>query len=125
MDSYKAAQKFGLSEEILSDASAAIIAIDHNERVTYLNPIAEQRYACSASHAIGLPLRDLYSYEWIAPNDAANAYTALADVGIWQGRNIHVLRDGTRMTVDSVVRVVNRYDTPPGMVAVIRAVALL
>lgn len=124
MDFSAAATIFGLPNNVIGDPDSAVVAIDHAERVTYLNEVAERLYACSASRAIGRPLNDLYLYEWIAPDDAVDAFAALAATGMWQGRNLHILPDGRRITVDSTVRVVNSHDTSPGMVAIIRPVTI-
>ena len=41
--------------QILRHVSDAVISIDNESRVTYLNPTAEQQYRVAAADAVGRP----------------------------------------------------------------------
>src|SRR5215212_3247634 len=79
---------------ILSQVSDAVIAIDSDGRVSYVNASAEQQYQVTAARALGRPLSEIYGYRWIAPEDQERAEAALARDGFWRGENLHVLRNG-------------------------------
>jgi PAS domain-containing protein len=63
--------------QILRHASDAVISIDNDGRVTYMNPTAEHRYEIAAVDAVGRPLHDLYEYRWVDPADEARSITAI------------------------------------------------
>jgi PAS domain S-box-containing protein len=92
-----------LAETVLGLVNDAIIAIDDQERITYLNPAAERQYGRSAPEVVGKPLRELFEYRWIGPHDEAAAAATLRAAGVWRGENIHIRRDGVRCHVESVV----------------------
>src|SRR5688572_6748181 len=48
--------------EVLSQINEAVIALDNDHRVTYINPAAEQLYDIRASDALGRNLTDVYQY---------------------------------------------------------------
>jgi PAS domain S-box-containing protein len=109
--------------QILRHVSDAVICIDNNGRVTYMNPTAEQQYQVDAADVIGRPLRDLYEYRWLDPTDETRSTDALAREGFWRGENLHVLHGGTVLHVDSTVSVLtDEADRPVGLLAVIRDV---
>ena len=108
---------------ILGQVSDAIISIDNEGRVTYLNASAERQYEVRRSDAVGRPLSDLYTYRWLSPEDEAHATKSLERQGFWRGENLHVLRSGRVLRVDSSVTVLtNKSGTPLGLLAVIRDV---
>jgi PAS domain S-box-containing protein len=109
--------------QILRHVSDAVISIDNDGRVTYLNPSAEQQYHVAATDAVGRPLRDLYEYRWVDPTDEARSIAALGREGYWRGENLHILRDGTVLHVDSTVSVLtDDANRQIGLLAVIRNV---
>ena len=111
---------------ILRQVSDAVVSIDNDGRVTYLNPSAERQYQVKAVDAVGRPLSEIYSYQFLNPEDEAAAATALADDGFWRGENLHVLRDGRVLHVDSSVNVLrDPSGAPVGLLAVIRDITAL
>src|SRR5215218_11018759 len=70
---------------ILSQVSDAVIAIDNDGRVTYVNASAEQQYQVAAAGALGQPLSEIYGYRWIAPEDQERAEASLARDEFWRG----------------------------------------
>ena len=108
---------------ILGQVSDAVISIDNDGRVTYLNASAERQYDVAAGDAIGRPLSDIYSYRWIAPEDETEASASLAQHGFWRGENLHVLRNGRTLRVESSVTVLKHgTGAPLGLLAVVRDV---
>jgi len=109
--------------EILAEVSDAIVVIDDNQCVTYLNAAAERQYGVSASEALGHKLSAIYRYRWARPQDEAAAMTALRDTGCWRGENIHIKRSGEEIEVESAVSRLNAGDdSRPSTLAVIRDV---
>jgi PAS domain-containing protein len=47
--------------EILSQISDAVVAVDNEERVTYMNAAAERQYGVTASEALGRSLREVWT----------------------------------------------------------------
>lgn len=94
------------SNRLRGDALAlvqdAVIVVDNENRVTYLNPAAERQYGLTASETLGRALTEVYQPRWLRPEDEA-AFAALHDKGYWRGENIHVKRTGEPLYVESSV----------------------
>jgi len=109
--------------EMLAQVSDAVIAVDTDERVIYLNAAAEQLYGFAASGALGRTLAMIRGARWLHPGDEAAAKAALRDRGEWRGENIHVRHDGTELNVESGITVLRAISgRPTGMLAVVRDV---
>lgn len=109
--------------DILSKVTDAVVAIDEDFHVIYLNAAAEEQYGVSASEALGKHLKSLYDYRWIQEEDKQNAKTALDETGHWRGENIHILRSGEKIFVESAVsQLYDKDGTPSGLLSVIRNV---
>jgi PAS domain S-box-containing protein len=89
--------------EILAQISDAVVCLDNERRVTYLNAAAERQYGITASEALGRNVTELWKYEWLCPEDEAAAMAALRETGYWRGENIHTKRSGERIHVESSV----------------------
>ena len=110
--------------DILGKVSDAVIAIDDDQRVIYLNAAAEQQYGATTSEALGRPLTELYENRWLRPEDEAHAATALRESGHWRGKNIHIKRGGEAIHVESSVsRLLAKDGNPSGLLSVIRDVS--
>lgn len=105
---------------ILAQVNDAVIAIDNEERITYLNTAAAAQYAVDPIAVLGHPLSTLHTYLWLDEDEEAKAYIALQDEGFWRGENIHVRHDGLKIDVESVVSVLEDAGQPIGTLAVIR-----
>ncbi len=115
--------KSGLCGEMLAQVSDAVIAVDLDERVTFLNPAAERQYGIAAAEALGRKLTELYTYRWLRPDDETAAWTALAQRGEWRGENLHLTRDGRELRVESSVTMLrDAAGSPTGLLAAIRDV---
>jgi PAS domain S-box-containing protein len=107
--------------EILSQISDAVIVVDDELCVTYLNASAEQQYGVTASEALGCHLTKIYEYRWLRPEDEVNAMDILRETGHWRGENIHVKRNGEIIHVEcSVTRLHADNGNRSGLLAVIR-----
>ena len=91
--------------DILAQVADAVIAVDENERVTYLNQRAADAYGVDREQALGCQLRDLYQIEWLNPGAEQEAFASLQTRGSWQGETVHVTNDGERVRVEASVSV--------------------
>jgi PAS domain S-box-containing protein len=109
--------------EMLAQVSDAIIAVDGDERITYLNAAAERLYGFDESRALGQTLTKIFKSRWLHPHDEAAARTALQERGEWRGENVHVRHDGHELNVESSITVLRGIDgLSAGQLAVIRDV---
>lgn len=107
--------------EILAQVSDAVITIDNDQRVTYLNAAAERQYGVSASDVLGRHLSAIYQCRWLRAADESAAMTALRETDCWRGENIHVKRSGEAIHVEASVSQMRAGNgTPCGLLAVIR-----
>ncbi|CCJ35004.1 multi-sensor signal transduction histidine kinase [Methanoculleus bourgensis MS2] len=88
---------------VLGQVDDAVIAVDADGRITYMNRAAERLYGVSSSEALGRLNTDFFTYEWLRPDDEEEAQTALQDPGIWRGVTIHRKRDGEALFVDATL----------------------
>ena len=110
--------------EVIAQIDDAVIAVDNEQRVTYLNEAAARQYGVPVSQALGRPLSALYDYRWLAPEDAQAAVIALAGHGSWRGRNVHVMQSGELIHVESTVTVTrDNAGAQTGLLAVVRDVS--
>ena len=108
---------------ILGQVNDAVLAIDTDGLITFMNRSAERMYGADARHALGRRLTDLYEYRWLSPSDEDEAAEALQRFGFWRGENLHVVRDGRILHVDSSVSALtDDAGQPAGLLAVIRDV---
>jgi len=113
-----------LRNDVIAQMDDAVIAIDNEQQVTYLNDAAARQYGVPASDALGRPLATLYDYRWLAEGDEAAAHEALDTAGSWRGRNLHVKRSGEAIHVESTVSVMkDRHGRRCGLLAVVRDVS--
>ena len=107
--------------DILANVSDAVIAVDNEERVIYLNSAAERQYSVTGSEALGRKLTEIYEYRWVRPGDEERAMAVLREAGHWTGELIHVKRTGEKIYVESSVsRLLGADGAPCGLFATIR-----
>ncbi len=113
-----------LRGEILAQVSDAVITIDDDQRVTYINTAAERQYGVIAAEVLGRRLSEIYEYRWLHPEDETIATTALHETGCWRGENVHVTRSGKAIHVESSVSRFRAQDgIGSGLLAVIRDIS--
>ncbi len=91
--------------EILAQVSDAVIVVDDDKRVTFLNAAAERQYGVTASEVLGRHVARIHETRWLRAEDEAAATDALREHGEWRGESIHIRRDGRRLHVESSVSV--------------------
>jgi PAS domain S-box-containing protein len=89
--------------EILSQISDAVVAVDNEERVTYLNTAAERQYGVTAAEALGRSLREVWIDHWHSREDEEAAMKALRETGYWRGETVHTKRTGEEIQVESAI----------------------
>lgn len=115
------AESSRLRGELLAKVSDAIIVVDEERRLTYLNEAAEELYGISVGEVVGLPVTRLFQRRWLHPEDKGNAKIALSETGRWRGELIHVVRGGEAIPVEtSVTRLREADGKDSGQIAVVR-----
>src|SRR5262245_56003246 len=76
-----------LHATMLSNVLDAVITVDTQQRIRYLNAAAERQYRVRASEVIGTPLSRLYRCCWLNPADEALVNDALQSTGRWRGEH--------------------------------------
>jgi PAS domain S-box-containing protein len=106
---------------MLAQVSDAVITVDDETRIIYLNAAAERLYDFTASRCLGQILSTIYVSRWLHPEDEEAAKTALRERGEWRGENVHVRHDGRELDVESGITVLRDLaGQPTGLLAVIR-----
>ena len=106
---------------ILAHVSDAVIAVDNEHKIIYLNQRAEQQYNINAADFIGRNLKDVYKYRWLKQEDKQFARESLSRSGWWQGENIHLKKNGEEIYVElSVSLLKNHRNEKIGFLAIIR-----
>jgi PAS domain S-box-containing protein len=107
--------------EILAQISDAVIVVDDDQHVTYLNASAEQQYGITASEALGRLVTEIFQCRWLQSGDEDKMIAALSETGYWRGENVHVKRNGEVIHAESSVTRLHSVNGPhSGQLAVIR-----
>ncbi|MBA2556207.1 MAG: PAS domain S-box protein, partial [Chloroflexi bacterium] len=91
------------------DGSAVpLIVVDQEYRVRGMNPAAEAFYGSSENEAMGRQPNELFVLSYLDDTVAADVVGALRTNGVWRGRLLHTLRDGSPHLMDaSLLRVLD------------------
>jgi len=95
---------------ILSQIGDIVIAVDNEERITYLNAAAGKKYGVNATDALGRKLSSIYVPEWLRPEDEAAETAGLHECGEWRGEKIHIRHDGRRLYVETYLTQLRQLD---------------
>ncbi|MDV4341945.1 PAS domain S-box protein [Methanoculleus sp. YWC-01] len=106
-DRKRAEERLRLQARVLSQVEDAVIAADTEGRITYMNRAAERLYGVPSGEGLGRPEGDLFTYQWIDPEDKREARDALRASGAWRGVTVHRKRDGETMFVGMTVSTLN------------------
>jgi len=107
--------------DILAQVSDAVIAVDAEQRVIYLNAAAERQYHLSTSDALGRQLGEIYTQHWPHTATEAVMWATLHERGEWRGETIHRTHDGRDIAVEtSVTALRGASGAPIGYVGVSR-----
>ena len=109
--------------DMLDQVNDAVIAINRENHIIYLNRAAERLYGLTMSEALGLTLPQIYDCRWRRDGDETAAITTLLEHGEWRGENVHVRRDGIEINAESSVTMLRDVGgQPTGILSVIRDV---
>ncbi|MFN7929230.1 MAG: PAS domain S-box protein [Blastocatellia bacterium] len=108
----------------LEQVSNAVITVDTQQRVTWMNAAAERQYGVGQTEALGRPLAEIYECLWLHPEDEAASLAALEQTGQWRGENLHRTGSGVLLRVETVVSELrNDQDVSGGWLLVIRDIS--
>lgn len=106
---------------IVESMGEAVIATDHQYRITYWNPAATATYGWTAAEVLGQPVAALLATTWTSPDEQRAAFAAVAHGERWRGEVTQVRKDGQRVWILSVVTVLRDAEgVALGLVAVNR-----
>ena len=80
-----------------------IIAVDNQNRLTYLNKAAIKQYGIDKEKSLCLKLTQLYAQLWFSPEDEHEAILSIKEKGYWEGTNIQIQPDGTKKVVETAI----------------------
>ncbi|MCM2465198.1 histidine kinase [Methanoculleus sp. CWC-02] len=100
-------ERLRFQARVLSQVEDAVIAADTERRITYMNRAAEKLYGVPSGEGLGRPEAELFTNQWIGPEEKREAQDALRASGFWRGVTVHRKRDGETMFVDMTVSTLN------------------
>jgi PAS domain S-box-containing protein len=109
--------------EILAQVSESVIAVDADQRVTYLNAAAERQYRVCASDALGCQLGSIFTRQWPRAVTEAAMWAGLREHGEWRSEITHRTHDGREIAVEtSITMLRDASGAPAGYVGVFREI---
>ena len=107
--------------DVLSQMEDAVIVLDMESHVVYINAAAQRQYGVAASEALGRPQSLLFTQEWASADEERAASEALNDKGYWRGRCRYLASSGKRLWVEcSNSRLRDARGVPVGLLVVAR-----
>ena len=107
--------------DVLAQMEDAVIVLDTESHVVYLNAAAERQYGVPSAEALGRPRSALFNPEWDSDAEEQAARQALQDDGFWRGRCVYRTPAGKRLFVESSnSRLRDARGNPAGMLVVAR-----
>ncbi|KLK88899.1 histidine kinase [Methanoculleus sediminis] len=103
----QAEEQLRFQARVLSQVEDAVIAADTDGRITYMNRAAERLYDVPSGEALGRPASELFTVEWLRPDDEEAAKNALRSSGTWHGVVSHWKRSGEAIFVDKTLSTLN------------------
>lgn len=88
---------------ILNRLGDAVVGVDNEHRIIYLNQAAEKLYNIKLENFLGRRLEEAYDSRWLNSEDEQAARDALSATEAWQGENIHIKNNGEEIFVESSV----------------------
>ncbi len=86
--------------DVLAQMEDAVIVLDTEGHVVYINAAGERQYGVPAAEALGRPQSALFTQEWDSDADERAARRALNHEGYWRGRCIYRTPAGRRLLVE-------------------------
>jgi len=110
---------------ILEQVSDAVIALDPEQRLTFLNAAAERLYRVGSGAVLGRKVSEIYTRHGPFPEGEAAAWSVLREHGEWRGEGVQRLHDGRELHVESSMSVLRGADgTEAGMLEAIRDISV-
>jgi PAS domain S-box-containing protein len=120
----QADERLHFQSQILAQLSDAVVAIDGVERILFWGHGAEELYGIAARDALGKRRSEIYEDRFSSPEEERAAHASLAHHQYWRGENVHVLRSGREIHVESRVCVLrDASGRERGLLAVIRDIS--
>jgi PAS domain S-box-containing protein len=94
-----------LRSDVLGQMEDAVVGLDLEDRLIYLNPAAERQYGLTASQVLGKARGVLYQEIWLDPADQVEATASLQKTGAYRARTRHLKHRGQEAHVESAVSV--------------------
>ncbi len=114
-------EAFLIKTGALDQITDAIITVDNEDRLIYLNKAAAEQYAIDKNKALGLKLKALYRQLWFTPDAEQEAALSLKEKGYYQGTNVHVRPKGQKAVIESVVTVLkDKSGNKVGLMSIMR-----
>ncbi len=111
-------EKLRLQASALDQMSEAVVAVDLQGRITYLNLAAEKFYSTRADTAVGMRSEDLMKYRYPSMKARQAAKEALERDGAWQGEVIYADQQGERVLSISLTKLKDQNGKPVGLLTV-------
>ncbi|MBC7367005.1 MAG: PAS domain S-box protein [Undibacterium sp.] len=89
--------------EMLAQVSDAVVAVDTEERITFLNVAAERQYGVQAGPMLGRKLVEIFTRHWPSPEQEAAVWAALRERGEGHGEYLQRTHQGRELHVDSSI----------------------
>jgi PAS domain S-box-containing protein len=101
----QAEERTRFQARLLEQVADAVVAIDGERRITYLNPAAVARYGLgeSAEQLLGRPFLEMCTFRFPVAADQARAELAIGGTGVWRGELEHRRRDGVVFSVEATL----------------------
>jgi len=84
---------------LLANVNDAIVASDHQFRLTAMNAAAESLYGWKAEEVLGQSGTEIFRTEWPSV-DADEMRRKITEIGYWRGEATQVLKNGARIPVE-------------------------
>ncbi|MGH6646914.1 PAS domain S-box protein [Aquabacterium sp.] len=92
-----------LRSDVLAQMEDAVIGMDREDRIIYMNPAAERQYGMTASQALGNERNVLYQEIWLSTADQVEATESLHKNGAYRARTMQLKHNGQEVHVESAV----------------------
>jgi PAS domain S-box-containing protein len=113
-----------MRKDVLSQMEDAVLALDAEDHLIFMNAAAERQYGRPASEALGRARSALYRESWANPGDEVASRAALEASGTFRAQTLHVRHDGSSLHVESTVsRLRDAGGAPIGTLWVLRDVS--
>jgi PAS domain S-box-containing protein len=99
----QAVEQIQFQANVLAQVNDAVMVIDNDHRITYLNRAAEQLHRMSAQDMLKRKTTDFSQFDWLNPQQHPEIYQALATAGFWQAEISQLLPTGDLLYQEAAV----------------------